>query len=110
MTVTRSLVAGESHRRPVFEIGPASVLALLLGLFQTGLYLFIRGSAGLRLPLVAIASVLGAFAGQALALRLGDPIPIGDFGLVWSSLLSWLGIVLILAATMLAPAKRTEGR
>ena len=94
----------------MFEIGPAPVLAILLGLFQTGVYLFVRGSAGIRLPLVALASVLGAFAGQALALRLGDPVPIGDFGLVWSSLLSWLGIVLILAASMLAPARGTENR
>src|SRR4051794_4643101 len=89
------------------EIAPAPVLALLLGIFDTGLYLFIRGSAGLRLPFVALASILGALAGQALALRLGDPIAIGDFGLVWSALLSWLGIVLIVAATTIAPARAT---
>ncbi len=87
------------------EISPAPVLALLLGLFNTGLYLFIRGSAGLRLPFVALAAVLGAFAGQALALRLGDPLQIGDFGLVWSALLSWLGIILIVAASTLSPSR-----
>ena len=92
------------------EISPAPVLALLLGTFNTGLYLFIRGSAGVRLAFVALASILGAFAGQALALRLGDPVPIGDFGLVWSTLLSWLGIVLILAATTLAPARDNQRR
>ena len=90
------------------DIGPAPVLALVVGAFHTGLYLFIRGSAGLRLPFVALAAILGALAGQALALRLGDPIPIGDFGLVWSSLLSWLGIVLIVAASALAPQRRSE--
>src|SRR3954449_8726705 len=88
-------------------IGPAPVLALIVGLFHTGLYLFIRGSGGLRLPFVALAAILGAFAGQALALRLGDPVPVGDFGLVWSSLLAWLGIVLIVAASILSPT-RTE--
>lgn len=85
------------------EIGPAPVLAVLVGLFHTGLYLLLRGSAGLRLPFVALAAVLGAFAGQALALRLGDPLAIGDFGLLWASLLAWLGIVLIVAASVLAP-------
>jgi len=62
----------------------------------------------LRLPFVALAAILGAFAGQALASRLGDPIQIGDFGLVWSSLLAWLGIVLIVAASALAPARTGE--
>ncbi len=87
------------------EIGPAPVLALLVGLFHTGVYMLLRGSAGLRLAFVAIAAILGAFAGQALALRLGDPIQIGDFGLVWSSLLAWLGIILIVAASLLAPTR-----
>ena len=93
----------------MLEIGPAPVLALIVGVFQTGLYLFIRGSAGLRLPFVALAAILGAFAGQALALRLGDPIAIGDFGLVWSSLVSWLGIILIVSASILAPARNQDG-
>jgi hypothetical protein len=92
------------------EIAPAPVLALILGIFNTGVYLFIRGSAGLRLPFVALAAVLGAFAGQALALRLGDPIQIGDFGLVWSALLSWLGIILIVAASTLSPSRGGQSR
>ena len=81
------------------------MLALLVGLFHTGLYLFLRGSAGVRLPFVALAAVLGAFAGQALALRLGDPLPIGDFGLIWASLLAWLGIILVVAASLLSPSR-----
>jgi hypothetical protein len=84
------------------------VLALLVGVFHTGLYLFLRGTAGIRLPFVALAAVLGAFAGQALALRLGDLVQIGDFGLVWSSLVSWLGIALIVAATLVTPSADRE--
>jgi hypothetical protein len=91
------------------DVAPASVLALIAGVFHTGLYLFIRGSAGLRLPFVALAAILGAFAGQALAARLGDPVQIGDFGVVWSSLLSWLGIILIVAASVLAPPRAATG-
>jgi hypothetical protein len=87
------------------DIGPAPVLSILVGLFHTGLYLLLRGSAGLRLPFIAVAAVLGAFAGQALSVRLGDPLAIGDFGLVWASVLAWLGIVLIVAASILSTAR-----
>ena len=85
------------------EIGPAPVLAVLVGMFHTGLYLLVRGSAGLHLPFVALAAILGALAGQQLGVRLGDPLMIGDFGLIWSSLLAWLGIALIVAASILSP-------
>lgn len=87
------------------DIGPAPVLAVLVGLFHTGIYLIIRGSAGLRLPFVALAAVLGAFGGQALGARLGDPLPIGDFGLVWASLLAWLGIAVIVAASVVSSSQ-----
>ncbi|MDP8904690.1 MAG: hypothetical protein M3N29_05145 [Chloroflexota bacterium] len=90
------------------EIGPAPVLALLVGAFHTGLYLAIRGRFGTSVAFVLLAAVLGALAGQALSRRLGDPLLIGDFGLLWSSLLAWLGIVVVAAASMLAPP-RGEG-
>lgn len=87
------------------EIGPAPVLALIVGAFHTGLYLVIRGTAGIHLPFALLAAVLGAYAGQALGSRLGDPLLIGDFGLAWASLLAWLGIALIVAAGVLATAR-----
>jgi hypothetical protein len=89
----------------MLEIAPAPVLAVLVGLFQTGVYLLLRGSAGLRLPFVAIAAILGAFAGQAVGARLGDPLMIGDFGLVWPSVLAWVGIGLIVAASVISPSR-----
>ena len=92
------------------DISPAPVLALLVGVFHTGVYMLLRGTAGLHLLVVGVAAVLGAFAGQALAMRLGDPIQIGDFGLVWSSLLAWLGIILIVAASLLAPARTRQNQ
>jgi hypothetical membrane protein len=89
----------------VLEIGPAAVLALIVGIFHTGLYLLVRGSAGPHLPLVPVAAVLGALGGQALGSRLGDPLMIGDFGLMWASLLAWLGIAVIAVTGVLAPSR-----
>ncbi len=47
-------------------IGPALILGALVGIFHAALYVLIRGSAGGRLPLLVVASVLGAWAGNAL--------------------------------------------
>jgi hypothetical protein len=90
------------------EVGPTPVLAVLVGLFHTGIYLLIRGSAGLRLAFVGLAAILGAYAGQALGSRLGDPLSIGDFGLLWASLLAWLGIVIIAAASFVATSSARQ--
>jgi uncharacterized membrane protein len=90
---------------PDITLGPAPVLALVVGLFHTGLYLLIRGSAGVRLPFILLAAVLGAYGGQAVGGRVGDPLLIGDFGLLWASALAWLGIGIIVAASMLAPSR-----
>jgi hypothetical membrane protein len=88
-------------------IGPAPVLALLVGLFHTGLYVFIRGSARGRLPLILAAAVLGAWAGDAIGARLGlDPLAIGDFHLVSASLVAWLGIGIVELVVILGPARR----
>ena len=87
------------------EIGPGPILALLVGVFHAGLFLFIRGRFGRVMPAVLLAAVLGALAGQALGSRLGDPLAIGDFGLLWSSVLAWLGIAIVAAAAMLAPPR-----
>lgn len=87
------------------SIGPAPILALLVGAFHTCLYVLIRGSAGARLPFVFVAAALGAYAGNALSLRLGDPFRLGDFGLLWSSGVAWLGIILIAVASTLGPSR-----
>ncbi len=87
-------------------IGPAPVLALLVGLFHTALYVLIRGSAGGRLPLLFVAAALGAWAGDALAARLGfDLLRIGDFRLVGASLMAWVGLLLVSVIAVLGPAR-----
>jgi hypothetical protein len=87
------------------EIGTAPVLSVVVGVFHTALYVLIRGSAGGRLPLVLVAAILGAYAGQALGIRLGDPLRMGDFGLLSASILAWVGILMIAVASTLGPTR-----
>jgi hypothetical protein len=88
-------------------IGPAPILALLLGAFNTALFVLIRGSGGGQLPLLFIAAVLGAWAGDAIGARLGiDLLRIGDFRLVSAVAVSWLGIGLVSVVAILGPSRR----
>lgn len=94
---------------PDLSIGPALPLALVVGAFHACLYVVIRGSAGARLPFVLAAAVLGALAGNAIAARVGDPVRLGDFGLLWASVVAWLAIVLIAVASTLGPSRGRTG-
>ena len=90
-------------------IGPAPVLALLVGVFHTALYVLIRGSAGGQLPLLLIAAVLGAWAGDEVGGRLGfDLLRIGDFRIVAASLVAWIGIGMVSVMAVLGPARRPK--
>lgn len=90
-------------------IGPAPVLAILVGVFHTALYVLIRGSAGGRLPLLAGAAVLGAWAGDELGGRLGiDLLRVGDFRLLAASVLAWIGIGFVAIVAILGPARRAR--
>lgn len=85
------------------------MLAILVGLFHSALYVAIRGSAGGRLPLVALAAVLGAWAGDAIGGRLGlNLLAIGDFRLVAASVVAWLGIGVVAVVAILGPARRSS--
>ena len=89
------------------EIGPAPVLAALVGLFHTALYVLLRGELGARLLLILVAAVLGAWAGDAIGGRLGvDLLRVGDFRLLTASVVAWLGIGFVAVASVLGPARR----
>jgi hypothetical protein len=91
-------------------IGPAPILALLVGIFHTSLYVLVRGSAGGQLPLLLVAAVLGAWAGDALGARLGiDILRIGDFRLVPASVVAWVGIGFVSIVSILGPTRRKAG-
>jgi len=66
----------------------------------------LRGSAGVRILLILVAAILGALAGQALGARLGDPVRLGDFSLIWASVLAWVGIGIVAVATTLGPSRQ----
>ena len=90
-------------------LGPAPVLALLVGIFHTGLYVLIRGTAGGQLPLLLVAAFLGAWAGDALGARLGiDLLRIGDFRLLAASALAWVGIGFVSVIAILGPTRRPK--
>jgi hypothetical protein len=92
-------------------IGPAHILAVLVGLFHAALYVFLRGSISPRIVLTAVAAVLGAWAGDAVGGRLGiDPVRIGDFHLISASLMAWFGIVFVAVLAVLGPELARDDR
>ncbi|NJD28152.1 MAG: hypothetical protein FIA92_07625 [Chloroflexi bacterium] len=91
-------------------LGPAPVLAAIVGLFHVSLYVFLRGRAGARLPFLLLAAFLGAWAGDTVGSRLGDPLTIGDFHVAAASFVAWLGIGLVAILAILAPERPREPR
>jgi hypothetical protein len=89
-------------------VGPGPILAILVGLFHTALYVAIRGDAGGRLPLTLLAAILGAWAGDAIGGRLGITfLSIGDFQLLTASLMAWVGIAFVTVVATLGPQARS---
>lgn len=83
------------------------MLATLVGVFHTALYVLIRGTLGGRIVLILGAAVLGAWAGDAIGARLGlDLLRLGDFRLLAASVVAWLGIGFVAVASVLGPARR----
>ncbi len=88
------------------SVEPALILAILIGVFHASVYVLIRGSAGGRLPIIVVAAILGAWAGDALGDRLGFALlSIGDFHLVAASLGAWVGIGISSAMAALGPSR-----
>jgi len=82
------------------------VLAVLVGIFNASLYVLIRGNAGGRLPIVLLAAILGAWAGDALAARLDfGVLMIGDFHLLAAVIVAWVGIGISSTVAILGPSE-----
>ncbi len=83
------------------------VLAVLVGILNVALFVLLGGEARGRLPFLALASILGAYAGQAIGTHLGDLVRIGDFGLLSSSVVAWAGMIVVAIVSTLGPTRRT---
>ena len=90
-------------------VGPAAVLALLVGIFHVSLLALIRGRVVANPAVLVLAAALGAWAGDAVDVRLGiDPLRIGDFHLLAASALAWAGIVVVVLIAELGPRAGTR--
>ena len=92
------------------SIEPALVLSVLVGIFHAALAVLLRGTAGGRLPLLVIAAILGAWAGDALMGRLGlELLTLGDYHLLGASIMAWVGIVIVSVVAVLGPVSPRPG-
>lgn len=92
------------------SIEPALVLSVLVGIFHAALAVLIRGTAGGRLPLLVIAAILGAWAGDALMGRIGlELLTLGDYHLLGASIMAWIGIVIVSVVAVLGPVSAKPG-
>lgn len=90
-------------------IGTAPILAAIVGLFHVSAFVFIRGRAGARLPLLIAAAFLGAWAGDSVGARMSiDPLRIGEFHLISASVVAWLGIGLVAILAILVPPRASQ--
>jgi hypothetical protein len=89
------------------SLEPSLVLSVLVGTFHAALALFIRGTAGGRLPALVVAAVIGAWAGDAVFARLGLGVfVLGDYHLLGASIVAWLGIGIVTVVAALGPTAR----
>ncbi len=87
-------------------IAPALVLSILVGIFDAALYVLLRGRTLARLPFVIVASILGAWAGDAVGGLAGfSVLSIGDFHLVGAVVGTLVGIALVEILSVLASPK-----
>ena len=86
-------------------ISPAPILAFLVAVFHTAIFVLIRNdSGGRRLPILVIAAFLGAWVGDALGARLElEFLTLGDFHLLTASIVAWLAIAVVTIVGVLAP-------
>jgi len=82
-------------------VAPSLVLSVVIGAIHTCIYVLVRGQLRLHVLLVLPAAIAGAWAGQAVGIRLGDPLRLGDYCLIWASAVSWIGIIVVSVAATL---------
>jgi hypothetical protein len=89
-------------------VAPAVVLSILVGLFNSCLYVVLRGVVGAHLLAVVPASIVGAFIGQAVGGRVGDPVQLGDYSLAWASVMAWVAILVVVSLASVLPDRKPD--
>lgn len=89
-------------------VAPAVVLSILVGAFHACLYVVVRGTIGRHLPLTFVAAIAGAYVGHLVGRLAGDPVHLGDFNVLWASLMAWVGIVVVAGIAAIRPARAPD--
>jgi MFS superfamily sulfate permease-like transporter len=92
-------------------VSPSLVLAILLGIFWASAAVFARATGASRTVFVLLASISGAWAGDAIGGRIGglfDLGRIGDFRPLPATIGAIAGIALVVVVAVLAPAPGDE--
>jgi len=89
------------------HVAPAVVLSILVGVFDSSLYLLLRGVLRPHLLVVIPASIVGAYIGQAVGGRVGDPVQVGDFSLVWAIVVGWVAILIVVSLASIMPGRQS---
>jgi uncharacterized membrane protein YfcA len=84
------------------------MLSILVGLFDSSLYLLLRGVLRPHLLVVIPASIVGAYIGQAVGGRVGDPVQIGDFSVLWAFVVGWVAILVVVSLASLMPDRQSH--
>ncbi len=90
------------------HVTPAVVLSVMVGMFSSCLYLVVRGRIRAHLLLVVPAAIVGAYVGQAVGGRVGDPIQVGDFSVLWAAVVAWLAILVVASLASLMPDRQSD--
>lgn len=90
------------------QVAPAVILSILVGVFNACLYVVLRGVIHPHLVAVVPAAIIGAFIGQAVGGRVGDPVQVGDFSLAWASVMAWVGILVVVGLASVMPRRTSD--
>jgi hypothetical protein len=90
------------------HVAPAIVLSVLVGVFDSCLYVVLRGVIRPHLLALVPASIVGAYIGQAVGGRVGDPIIVGDFSLAWALVMSWVAILVVVGLASIMPEREPD--
>ena len=88
-------------------MGPWVVLTAFVAAINLFVFIAVRGRWGRLVPVLALASVLGALVGNAVGERTGlELVRIGDFNLIAASVLAQLAMLAVILLSAIWPTAR----